>query len=457
LSGRVVVSIEPGMNGMTALKMERMPPPPAPGMRDPVQFTCDPGEMPPWHHPGALQAHGSRIKQALAAHPVVQQVLAQVSALAKFESRPLYFKLLTPEAEQLRWEAISDDAGTYFALNRRSPIGRIADSGVSDDNPPRAFTPPLRLMTLLSVLGHTAREEWTALRSAVEEARQQGLPVQVSLLVGEEELFDGITAEIQAGTLRDVSVRMLPDRTHEVEDLITRFSPHLLHFFCHGSAGYGNSQLELATLRDREQAADRSSLILRIDQLVSIDALRGCWLVTLNCCEGGTAAEGLHSMAYRLVESGISAAIGMQEPIEVGDASEFTHAFYPEVFRVIRERLGQVQINAPVEIEWAETLVPPRNSLRDRHNQEPNHRAWTLPTLYVRPEAFQLLRGGMLAGVGPAALEGMKRRAEIVAGLLRSLPPETPEEHRRQFLSVLDDIPEVLRPRLDGTFAAQVT
>ena len=188
---------------------------------------------------------------------------------------------------------------------------------------------------------------------------------------------------------------------------------------------------------------------LRIDQLAGMAAMKRVWLITLNCCEGGRATGDLHSMAHILVAEGrIPAAIGSLEPLDAADASEFSAAFYPAVFDSLS---GVLANNEPgeCELEWAEALRLPRTGLCELHGNEPrNHRQWALPVLYVRPESFRLKK---LPGVAPE----MRIYAEKVAGALRALPPDAPEQVRDQLLALLDGYPESLRPDRFGNSTAE--
>lgn len=446
---RTVFSIEPDGRGGFQVKLERAPAPIL-DAHVPGPLDCDPDDLPDWAAPQGVAAYGKSLAERLGGHPAVQQAL-QTLALAPPDQRsPLYVRALAPEAEALRWETLCSGQGEFFALRRTSPVGRIVYVGYGDDRPPDPFEPPLRVMALLSALGVPARNEWTSLWKAVEDARAAGLPVEVAVRVGEPDLLDAITQAGHPG----VYVAPLPSRSNELEQDIEAFHPHLLHAFCHGNVGYGADWLELATSVDWELAdggapPERGSLVVDVDQLASLPAVRAAWLVTLNCCEGGRGGAELRAMAARLVEAGAAAAVGMQEPVHAGDAHEFCRAFYPALFDLLADQLAAAGPGS-VEIEWAEALYAPRRALSDRNGHDPtSNRTWTLPVLYVRPERFHVLRRPVPP---PDELEAMRARAETIAGLLRRLPPDTPEDARDDLLALLADLPPDLRPRRDGSF-----
>jgi hypothetical protein len=287
--------------------------------------------------------------------------------------------------------------------------------------------------------------------------------VQFLVLVGEEKLLREIQDAIDRHGLTDVQVKPVPDRTSALEGAIEDFAPHILHFFCHGSASLGVAQLEVATALDwMTTGKDTGSLGLGVDALSRIPAMKQVWLVTLNCCEGGKAANNLHSMAHALVSYGIPAAVGMLEPINADDAHEFCEGFYQAIFRKLDTVLDGVAVGKSAEVEWAEALRLPRGNLRENHANDPiNHREWALPVLYVRPEVFYVrkleelhLQTGVVGGVAPEPVSpDVRKRIEVVAGALRALPPDSPEEARQQLLlEVLADVPESLRPDSSGNF-----
>jgi hypothetical protein len=79
----------------------------------------------------------------------------------------------------------------------------------------------------------------------------------------------------------------------------------------------------------------------------------------------------------------------------------------------------------------------------------------------VRPQEFKVLKleewhlqTGVVGEVAPEPVSpDVRKRIEVVAGALRALPPDSPEEARQQLLlEVLADVPESLRPDSSGNF-----
>ncbi len=459
-----VVAIEPGFEETLLVKVKS--PIEIPDAEKWLPLECDPDSMPAWSLAGAVQAHGTILRQKLSTHPGVAAALQYVLSTPLLTRHPVYFQVQESGAERLRWETLWDDKAQFLALDSRWPIARIADSALSrPSSAPCTFAPPLRVMALLSALGIKAERQWARLYEAVEEARRQGLDIELAAFVGEEGLLEAIEDGIEGGSVSGVRVKALPRYGVQVAAAVETFKPHLLHFFCHGSAAFGAAQLEMATVTDWDLGT--SSVRLGVNDL--LPALRDVWLVTLNCCEGGKSVGDVHSLAHTLVAGGVPAAVGMLEPIDAGDAHEFCGAFYAALFRSL-QRLQDLAAGEELEIEWVDALFPPRAILSQAHPLPVDRPEWTLPVLYVRPGEFRVSRDGgarldddqVSADRGqedrppPAgALEVLRQKAEVAAAILRTLPPETPEEVRQQILdTTLRGLPPSMRPDRNGNFPA---
>lgn len=449
MSRRTIVGIEDRGDGTLGVKLVRV----QGGAVQKLQpLALDLEQVPTWTQPGAVKEHGRMLRETLeGSHEEVKKALERLRDVEVDERHSLYFLILADEAERLSWESLCDDQGRFLALDPRWPIARMADSGRDHPETPRVFSPPLKAMAVLSALNRDAAPQWKRLYKAVERARKNGLDIVLATVVGQETLHDAILEEIQKGTVVGVELSPMPGKVNELEVLMKDFKPHILHFFCHGSASSGEPWLELATFND--EGGDTSSVVIDISTLMNMRALRNAWLVTLNCCEGGKAAE-LHSMAYRLVaDGGVPVAVGMMEPIDVTDAHEFCGAFYPAVFDILKETLDATEAGGFAELSWAEALQPSRVALSNNHQPATDNRQWTLPVFYVQPRSFQLQKAIAVDAVLLKAFETMRKRAETVAGSLRALPPETPAEVRQQILALLADIPVEMRPDQFGNFS----
>jgi hypothetical protein len=318
---RTVVAVEPGIDDTIAVKLHKAPGIFA-GARKPLLFDCDPDQMPPWTEAGAVVQRGRSIYDKLLQHEAIKQAIEALQRIQSPGWQSLYFYLQEETAERLAWETLCDANGQFFALDRRWPVARMADSEVDQWLPRGEFVPPLRVMAFLSALHMPAAREWDALRDAARRARYKGLDVNLAVMVGEEELLQDIRAEIAAQNLSWVKeVAAIPTTVADLERCLTAYNPHIVHFYCHGTTAAGVPQLQLAVITDWDDDQKTSgSLIVKLDELINFPAILNTWLVTLNCCVGARASNDLHSMAHRIVAGGVPAAIGMTEPIDATDA-----------------------------------------------------------------------------------------------------------------------------------------
>lgn len=450
---RTIVSIDPGIEDTWTMCLFKAPVN-IEDARRPYPFTCISETMPPWDDPDAVKKHGQKLLEELETHPAIKKAIEMALMTPPGVTRPVYFRLLEEDAERLCWETLYADKNTFLGLDARWPIGRIADSVVDRHLPPQDFRQPLKLAAVLSALNRNAAQQWQGLRDAVEAARADGLAVDVLVFVGEQDLLNTINADI-AGGLQGVRVATIPDRTSDLEGLIGEFQPQVLHFFCHGSVSHGVPRLELATILDWLDGKTTGSLKVSMADLQSMPALANVWLVLLNCCESGRAEENMHSMAHTLVANVVPAAIGMLEPFDASDAHEFCSGFYPQLFKELIETLNAPANGNLVELEWATALRGARKGLSEKHQNDPNnHREWALPVLYARPEPF-LLRIEA-APIDSEQVQAWKQKAEVVAGQLKALAPDTDMEVREAVLGILADVPEWLRPDPFGDFEGAV-
>ncbi len=386
--------------------------------------------------PQAVRQAGETLYARLAGHPEFQRALSQALATASDDRCPLFVHLdVDSEADRIPWETMCAPDGTFLGLERRWSVARVVDS--TDKLPGAvAFQPPLRITVLLSCLGISAADEWAGLMQVVDGSP---VPVEILALVGEPDLEEQIAEERRP----DVTVLGIPgpEDVQELRRQVLTFRPHILHFFCHGSIRDG-AHLELATQADWIQQATVSSLFLEPNQVATLgDPVERPWLVVLNCCEGAAAEGEIHSLASDLVYAGgIPAVIGMREPIASDDASQFSARLYPELFEAVKG----IPAGAPTALDWSGLLVESRRGLVQRRPGvfralAAEHREWTLPVLYLRPEEFLVAKA---APPAPADLV----RLEV----LRSVRATAPAEFPPGYLADLDRLIAELKRRVGG-------
>lgn len=376
-----------------------------------------------------------KIGEGLAAKLRESQVLDQVLNLVFAHptappSQPIAFRVGDAAAHALSWEAFVAN-NQFVALDDRWPIARIPRGGNVKTGARRPFAPPLRLVCVLSAVGRPAAEEWAGIQAAVLGARAAGLPVQVWVLAGEEEVVEAV----RDAAMPDVVGLPVPDQGTALIAAVERLQPHLVHFYCHGAVVNRVRRLEVGSVNDFDQGTSTSSVVVLVEELGVALWRAGTWGVVLNTCRGADASvEGL-THAEDLVNKGVPFAVGMRREVDAEDAFAFSATFYPPVLQSIR---GAVEAGAGEHpISWADTLLTARRSLRDRHGADASlDDVWTLPVLYTRPGDFALrvAEPQPAAGAPPAPidLEGVAVETlgeqEVVGGLVSLIEDEASPE-----------------------------
>jgi hypothetical protein len=449
---RTIVSIEQDAGGDLIARLMKSDFSP-PNARDPFSLGYNAGAFPPMDGEQNVKQYGTLLRDSLKKHPAIQSVLQNIFQLPAGQSRTLCYEIVSRLGEQIRWEAMCDDQGDFVALDGRCRLGRIADEVSSQDTGVRPFRLPLKIGAFMSAAGRDAQPEWAAFASAYDAARAAGLPMEARVYVGQQQLLDDAAAEIAAGQHPGLAIFPIPGSDLDVENALNDWQPHIVHFFCHGSAGYGKAYLELATILNHENQDAEGSVIVEVNSLVVVEGVRNAWLVVLNCCEGATANERLSSMAFRIVANGsVPAVIAMQEPIPAGDANVFCATLYPEVFKLLAG-VANGALAKPMVLDLTGMLVPARRAIRNRHKEHPtDFRNWTLPVLYVQREPLQVQ---FRASETEDEISQMRERVALVTGLLRQLPPDADPLLRVQLLGVLNRppiVPPEMRPDGMGQF-----
>lgn len=335
--------------------------------------------------PDVIRQIGEALAKKIRENEAVRTVLDRVFTLASAPpSLPIHFRAADPTAHALSWEALVGN-DNFIALDDRWPVARIARGGNVKEDARRPFRPPLRLVCVLSAVGRSGLKEWRALYESVQVARQTGLPIKVTLFSGDEKLLAA------ADALRDRNLTALPvpEPEHSLVEVIESHQPHILHMFCHGSIRSGVRWLEVGTIVDFDRDDGASSVLVRPEELGVAVRRVGAWAAVLNTCRGAEAMDEILTHAEEIVSNGVPVAIGMRRQVDVDDASAFTAAFYPSIFRILS---AAVAAGAGDRIiNWVDALSRARRRLRDIHGADPSlHDAWTMPVLYTRPGKFTL-------------------------------------------------------------------
>jgi hypothetical protein len=383
----------------------------------------------------SIKLAGGTLFAAVSAHPDVQQYLQTALQTNAGGRYPVYVEIATPAgAEALPWEALCSPNEDYLGLDERWALARIV---APTSEPPAFYTlaPPLRIAAVLSCLGISAAGELAALRQAVREAGTDS--ARLLVITSEEQLFSDLQDEIVAGTAPEVAeAKLIPAELSALQATVSRFQPHVLHLFCHGSIK-GSPHVSLALKSDWETPEPTSGLLAEARDFHGFTGKTDDlpWLVVLNCCEGAAPGDTADSQSLTLgiAREGIaSAVVGMREPVVSDTANLLTQTLYAKLLADIATR-GDDAGQQP--LDWAHLVVAVRDKfarIREREGvvwsrAAASTKEWTMPVVYVRPVAFQLR---VERAPGPAEDEasppGHEARLEIEAlqRLLNSLPPD---------------------------------
>lgn len=425
----------------------------------------NPDDLPDLQTDAAVLARGKMVRDALRQNQGISGVLDELSRALPHQMRPLFVMLRPSDAERINWEMLCDGDDAFIALDERWPIARIIDPINAPPRLPCELTTPVRLMAVISALGiRDQRKEWELLRDAVAYARGNGLKVKLKVLAGDSKLFQTIEQEIaqaKAGNAPgadDTEVGPIETTPSRLTQRIREWGPNILHVFCHGRADAGGQALEFATANDHLQFAAHDpattvgSVVVSAQHLVTLGAsMVNPWLMVLNCCSSGQAGVGLHSMANQIVSRGFPAVVAMMEPVAANDAYEFTRAFYPRAFDLLKKASDELANKTSASLEWTPAMYQARCAISELDGREAeNSPEWSLPVLYLRGLDEQLFLRPM--GHTPQQSEEYRVRVETVAAWLRTAGQQLTEAQRIEAMeAALGSVPRAFWPSPDGS------
>src|SRR6266566_5935717 len=110
-----------------------------------------------------LKQAGRLLFRELTTHSALRDAMKLVLATPVGNCTPIYVNMMCGEMDALPWEILYHRDGSFLALDKRWPIGRIADSTVNIPLYPRTFEFPLRVMVFLAAAKVDASFEWRAM------------------------------------------------------------------------------------------------------------------------------------------------------------------------------------------------------------------------------------------------------------------------------------------------------
>jgi hypothetical protein len=461
---RIMVYVQDNQDGPPTFYLEN--PRNLPYARKGWAFTVSPYTTPfiemrdelPYEDKGVVQAAGEELYRMLSTHPAVSQALQ--NALADQQhTNPVCFFLDPPDADELPWEALYDPANKLFlALRSVWPIARMRSSNL-DFQEEYQFAAPLRIMAILSAAGSDAATrvpgilEWESLLGqGADRLDAGGLPVRLHVLTGEEQLKNTIDGAAQ--NLDWVSTDWIVDKD-QVLSAIRHFSPHILHFFCHGTTE-SSPHLQIGSRSDWVAETDGSIPISADELRERADPQKLIWVVALNACESATKTKDARSLVNELVGQGFPAAIGMREKAAAAHAHKFCRLFYRAVVRMLQA----IPEGGPAqEIEWASALYEARMDLGAQglpaiplQESARVSKYWTIPVLYTRPEPFKLKRIASKPGLALSEMRELLAERKKLVGQREELAADsgTPQEIKAGVLKEFDDQIEKIDATLRG-------
>ncbi|WP_165065749.1 CHAT domain-containing protein [Paludisphaera rhizosphaerae] len=315
-------------------------------------------------------------------------IAAALTASPGDPAKPIFVHMNDEVVEDLPWEALrAGNPPTFLGLDSRWPVGRMTGMEGGDTTIRAALESQLRVLVVLAAKGVSGRSQLEELRAAFDPARAH-LDWRITVLTKDD---DDLTAVAEWARDGAPVVAERFDSRQQLFDVLVRDKPHLAHFFCHGTAGGGTSQagptLLFATALDELIDRPESVPVVIGDLIAQPALLDSLWLLVLNCCESALP-RGLPSLARSLVQKHlVPAVVGMREKVPPTNAHVFCRPFYREILQII----AAVQDGSLSEVEWVGALVGTRRELVNTLRVDPaDLREWTVPVIYVRPEAFVL-------------------------------------------------------------------
>ena len=333
-------------------------------------------------------------------------LFASLDALPRFSKTelspavrtPIYFKLDSPPAENLPWEALwHRGRGVFVALEPNWPLARLAT--VNNRPSVSLVEPELKILIVLAAsrgdgaLPVHATGEWTAIWNALSK-----LPfanrLRVHVLTCQDDIIETI-GQLVAPAVQVTCETLVSEQT--LRQAVAELSPNIVHFFCHGSTEGDEPRLNLATRGDFDAELPTGRIWLGLNELSTIGKSPSIWLVTLNCCQGAQAPGSRASIAAKIAAT-VPTVVAMRESVDFRKAHVFAGAFYEHLLQKLEPHLpNDADANAgtasiiPADV-WVDAMHPPRQALSSGAGaQDP---AWTLPVVYVQ-------RGGLMLKAQP--------------------------------------------------------
>ncbi|MFF2276186.1 CHAT domain-containing protein [Agromyces sp. NPDC058126] len=331
------------------------------------------------------QARGQELVRLLQRHEPVKQALKITLAQPPASPpQPVYFRVVSPQADALPWECLYDPKQGFVALDRRWPLARIGT--LVYDVKERSYRPPLNVLAVLSAAQRDALPQLDALISAVRKARKEGLDVHLHVISGQQTVLERIAknpAPYLSGQRLETTPAALAAQIGDAE-------PDIVHVLCHGTYSGTVPGLAFATKQDLTGDEPVGTVVLATENLAGVLQPHDPWLVVLAACETAQSGDGA-GFAHKLVDAGLPAVIGMRRLVNLGAMNTFTAAVYPEIFSLVNSAVGgNGNPGLPRVIEWSCALTAPRQAATVGVDPIVVD-AWSDPVLYSQQDDLKVL------------------------------------------------------------------
>lgn len=356
---------------------------------------------------------GDELFQSLSAHPQAAVSFPTTIAASDNPHRAIRVYIL-PAAQaaghRIPWETLKTQTG-FLSRELRVPVVRIAndlkrrDDGIITNK-------NLKIVVVLGALGIDCGVEWDELYAALA-AWPHSFEVSVATYdTGLKKRIDVLPEchvgglKLASGAIRSIKCDMMLDRSATLMQYINQKSPHICHFFCHGTSD-ANGQLEIAH-RGTALANDQP-IFLSKDDVSGV--ANSAWLITLNACKsaaagaaaappvalpgpqpGGNTAISAASFAAALVGQGVPFVVGMRERIASNIVPKFTRAFYVNALTILA---GCVGAGGKTRLDLCPAILAGQDAICGHFGnpalatrEQPD---WTFPVFYTREEMFSIV------------------------------------------------------------------
>ncbi len=284
------------------------------------------------------------------------------------------------ELASLPWELLyREETRDYLNLSRNTPLVRYLN--VQRPSSPLAFTPPLRILVVMSNPQGVAQLDLAQERKLIEQSWATQKGVEVDFLEN-------------------------PASTKRLSNKLSEKEYHVLHYMGHGDFDRQSGQGVLLLEDDNDQMQLLDGQTLGSVILRDVKSLR---LVFLNACNTAKSTkekgqDPFAGVATALVMAGIPAVVAMQFPITDIAAVNFAGTFYPRLVAGFPVDAAVAEGRKAIRVANAETME------------------WATPVLFMRSP------DGVLFDFEDKELGSAKDIAETTASAYEQTKDSAPDE-----------------------------